>query len=792
MSKNNPAAGGLLSLCGLALAAAPIAAHAQDAAKPAPQAPASATGQANDAQSLTVSDIMVVGDRVKDQAPIAASLATTQPQAIVGRNLIENLLPATADFTTLATLTPGVSVTGDSNGPGLAETKITLRGFQDAEYNVTYDSIPFSDTNNPTHHSTSYFPANTIETLVVDRGPGNASQLGQATYGGNINLYSRAASKDRSGSIDLTGGSFGTVLGRAEFQSGTLEHLHDARIVLSGEALRSDGALTHEPVQSQNIFAKTVIPLNASNTLTVLGTYNHIILHMSDTAVATCGNTTSITGANCTPTSEIGHYGINYGLSDTASPTSPYAQDYWRYNRQVHNADFEIIRLQSDLGSGVTLDNRVYDYGYSNDTVSGQDGTGGTANTVIPTPGGKAVAGVPGYSKFSRYRTFGYIGQVNYDFSFGRLRVGGWFEHSDSLRNQYDVDLSTGLPNYRESALKYVSSGGLVPNGTPQPPANVKYVQSSSWNQYQLFSELAIRPIAALEITPGVKYMSFTRYVDAAVNQTSRTPLDAHATFTAALPFLTVNYKLASNLSAYFQYAQGMYVPDITSFASPVATLLTSLNNLDPQTSTNYQLGAVFHGSKFALDGDIYLIDVNNKITANPIGDGTLINLGQVRYKGVEGAASVFVTRQLTLFANGSSATAINVTTGQQISRAPLNTGAVGALFQASKLSLAYAHKFTGPQYGAEWTPLPGARLYRIHAYSVGELTVSYRLGRYKFGVNVNNIFNDRSVNGILPNPKGAATVNVKGVAIQSAYGPYDAMEVNSPRSIFATLGVRL
>jgi hypothetical protein len=92
-----------------------------------------------------------------------------------------------------------VSISGSNNGTGFTETKATIRGFQDGDYNVTYDSIPFADTNNPTHHSTAFFPTTTIETVVVDRGPGNASQLGQATYGGNINMYSRAASDQMGG-----------------------------------------------------------------------------------------------------------------------------------------------------------------------------------------------------------------------------------------------------------------------------------------------------------------------------------------------------------------------------------------------------------------------------------------------------------------------------------------------------------------------------------------------------------------------------------------------------------------
>ena len=78
-----------------------------------------------------------------------------------------------------------MSNTGGNNGIGLSESKAQIRGFQDGEYNVTYDGVPFGDTNDPTHHSTTFFPSNTIETLIVDRGPGNASQLGQATFGGN-------------------------------------------------------------------------------------------------------------------------------------------------------------------------------------------------------------------------------------------------------------------------------------------------------------------------------------------------------------------------------------------------------------------------------------------------------------------------------------------------------------------------------------------------------------------------------------------------------------------------------
>ena len=141
-----------------------------------PSTTANQAGQANDKQSLTSSDIIVTGSRTAEIAPVTVSLTTTQPQAAVSRDFIDNA-NAASDFNELIAITPGVSISGTSNGQGFGETKAVIRGFQDGEYNITYDSIPFADTNNPTHHSTAFFPSTTIETVVVDRGPGNASQL---------------------------------------------------------------------------------------------------------------------------------------------------------------------------------------------------------------------------------------------------------------------------------------------------------------------------------------------------------------------------------------------------------------------------------------------------------------------------------------------------------------------------------------------------------------------------------------------------------------------------------------
>lgn len=742
-------------------------------------------GQANDKQSLTTSDIVVIGSGVAQSAPISTSLTTTQPQSAITRDFIDNA-NAGSDFFSLIALTPGVNLTGNNNGAGFTETKVSIPGFQDGEYNVTYDSIPFADTNNPTHHSTSFFPSNTIETIVVDRGPGNASQLGQATYGGNINLYSRAVSDDMSVEAQGLAGSYNSFIGRLTFQSGAIQSLGGAKFVLTGQILSSDGAATWSPVGDKNVFFKGVVPIGSHNTLTLLATYNQNFYYQSDVLKgSTCGTGgtalaagTQLTVDNCTAASQIGMYGLNYGLGN-----DPSKMDYWKYNRTDKHTDFEIIRLQSDLGSGFSMDNRFYTYSYNNETYSGNNGTvitgfSGAGTSASPYKAIKNTTDILGYNKLNSYRNYGYIGQIDYTFSLGKVRVGAWLEHSDSDRHTYDLDRTTGLPSYNEKFNN--GDGSAASNALPSIAlANISYDQQSAWDQYQLFGEFEFRPISTLSITPGVKFIHFNRSIDAIVNQKSRTPISLDHTWTKTLPFATINWQATPTLAFYGQYAQGFYVPDLSSFYSPSTSLSTALSALKPQTTTNYQIGGVWHGSRISIDADAYIINVNNKIgTCNTVGCDTtlLINIGQVRYKGIEGGISVLPLKGLTVFANGSYNYAHSVTSGAQIAKAPFTTAAAGFIYHSGGFRLSFSEKFTGPAYATEYSGT-GPRNYRIAPYGIGEFAISQQVTEnFRIGASVSNVFNNRAIYAI---------------SAGKTYGVDDQFNVYAPRTFLIDARVK-
>src|SRR3954469_8174306 len=171
------------------------------------------TSQAAMAESAGgIETVVVTGTAFNpDTAPAKASLETMEPQTIINRSYIEDSVAETGDYTTILAIAP--SMTGvDLNGPGLSDggVKNTMRGIADGSYGITYDGIPFGDSNGPSHHSESYFPAPTIGSIDVNRGPGNAGNLGASTYGGSVNMFSELVTGDSRFKARATGGSWGT------------------------------------------------------------------------------------------------------------------------------------------------------------------------------------------------------------------------------------------------------------------------------------------------------------------------------------------------------------------------------------------------------------------------------------------------------------------------------------------------------------------------------------------------------------------------------------------------------
>jgi iron complex outermembrane receptor protein len=755
MSKNNRfavqlMAGASVSIISLLMSCAALA------------EPVAAAGMAGAPVDTEVGEVVVtaVHGRAADVAPVKSSLTATEPEAVITRKFIEEWAPRVGDFTTSSALAVSMVATPNPNGPGSTDgSKIAMRGFTDGQFNVTYDGIAWGDTNGPSHHANSFFPSSTIGGIVIDRGPGYATDLGQANFGGALNLFSLPFEDHYGGRQTATVGSYGTYQGVTTLASGPIAALHDANVVLNFMEYKTDGYLTNSPSAGFNQFIKVKVPVTNHFSVTALYTRNYDDYYQSDsTTPATLAQTKA--------------YGRNFSLGN-----DPALQDYWKYNYTKKETEFAYLRENADLGDGFALENTTYTYWYSNKTLSGNstgsDATIGAvalakANKVILDPplaypaGGSGYAssaqvnGLPGYLKRNEYRVGGDILKFTKDFSFGRLTVGGMYETAYTQRSRFDIDLLTGKADYREKAALFPGPSGcgslpvqVAPgktwNGACQVPLNIAYNEYSGWNQYQIFGQFDWKPIDGLTITPGVKYVNFSLFVHAPVLAISGSlqPSYTSGTYTKTLPFLTANYHIRENWAVYAEYAQGFLVPNISAFYvnNPGASKVV------PQESTNYQLGTVFNSGHLTLDADIYYIDFKHKIqtiTDLATNETFETNSGGATYYGFEGQATYVLPAGFSIFANYSANTAkgkddaINPgNNGHQLASTPYWTGAVGLRFERQHifndddgLIVTLDDKEIGPQYAnaASGATPPTAK---IGAFGETDLSATYRWSHY-------------------------------------------------------------
>ena len=239
-------------------------------------------------------------------------------------------------------------------------------------------------------------------------------------------------------------------------------------------------------------------------------------------------------------------------------------------------------------------------------------------------------------------------------------------------------------------------------------------------------------------------------------------PVTASFATTRDLPFATVNYKIQPSWSVYFQYAQGIYVPDISSFelGAPQALVPGTTKLLVPpkaQTTTNYQLGTVYYADNFNVDADIYYIGVDNLISTvdcsqAPINNPALAgfscstNIGTAIYKGVEAEGTYEFQGDLeglTAFINGSLIS--GKAGGLWLKQVPMWTAASGFTYKMGDFKLSVIDKLVGQQYSDN----ADTKFYKLPAYNAMDLKGSYSFGNIEFGLTISNVLNSQSIAAI-------------------------------------------
>jgi iron complex outermembrane receptor protein len=252
---------------------------------------------------------------------------------------------------------------------------------------VTFDGIPWGDSNDFTHHSTSYFTNQDTSSVTVDRGPGTAGTLGDATFGGTVSVDSINPTNDFNHPPVCQPRQLGDGDRRRSINTGKLNS-SGTSAVINVQNSTSDGYLTDAGQRRQNVFAKVVQPLGDNTTLTFGGMWNKINQYVPLGATK----------------AQIAEYGPNYALND-----NPDSQSYYRYNQDQISTYMGYIGLHSEF-DGWTIDNKAYTYAYNHFGFNGLDPNGETPNGTFCNGKGNDCLypdNVPGQHMRNSYRSLG-------------------------------------------------------------------------------------------------------------------------------------------------------------------------------------------------------------------------------------------------------------------------------------------------------------------------------------------------------------------------------------------------
>ncbi len=736
----------------LAVALALPTVHAA-ASTPADGTPAAAAAAAPDEQhARTLKGVKVTAVAPHDeQMPTHVSLKAIQPQSIVGRDYIDNNAMPMDNYSGVAALSPSV-VNIEPNGPGLGNNKgFTIRGMSDGQYNLTMDGIPVGDANDFTHHSSNYFMAQDLDSVTVDRGPGQASTIGYATFGGTVGMQTRDPLSKLTTTVYGGYGSFATRLAGVAFNTGILSSGGSG--YLDYKQLKSNGYLTGATVDRSNVVAKFVQPVGDDTTLTFLAMRN-----------TNGGGNAAIVGATSFPyvadskypytssmPGQMQVFGKNYGLSN-----NPQSQAYTGYNYDKFNSDFEYVGLTTSVGD-VKIDNKLYTYAYYHRGWNGLDPNGGnldygqlssaaggmddgtfpaglgTTNGTVYSP-----TDVPGQKMYLLYRNWGDVLRFSQTLGPGELGYGIWANKQNYHRYEAEIDFSLG------GALNPVLKGG-----DPVTQSTDRRIDGTFW-AIQPYLQYAWHISDQLTFTPGLKYVYFKRHDIAPIQQKVRTAFDYSQTWKKALPSFDLHYAIDPHWAAYVQASEGYLAPNENLYY--VANPDTASQGLQTQSTRNYQIGTSWRDDRWTLSGDLYAINFSNQISSTKVGKETFFtNLGGVKYRGAEIEGSVAVGGGFSLYGNASYNQAKVDKTGLQLKRVPKTTAAAGVLYHAGAISASLLAKHLGTSYGDTGVDGSGAPalVYPLPAVTIVNLSLNYTLQHAgflprgsQFGLRVTNLTN--------------------------------------------------
>ena len=677
--------------------------------------------QQDSTKTEKLDEVLVKAVRVDAKSPITHSNVTKKD--IEKRNLGQ-------DIPILLNYLPSVVTTTDA-GAGVGYTGIRVRGISSQSTNVTINGIPYNDAESlGTFWVNLGDFASSVESLQLQRGVGTSTN-GSGAFGASINVLTDAASKEASGEISNSFGSYNTRKHTVKYSTGLMnDHFEIAgrlsNIVSDGYIDRASSDLKSYFLQGSYVNDNTLIKavIFGGNEVTYQS-WNGF----DPAEIESLGANPNI-DENRQFNTAGGYFDENNELQFYDNEVDDYSQDHYQlhWNQRYNNNWSTTVSLNYTYGRGFfeqyREDEDFSDYGLNDITIG--DGTVNTTDLIR-----------------RRWLDNDYYvinANANYKDDNLNLLFGGSLSHYDGAH--FGEIIWARYASQTEIRDRYYDGNSLKNDISGFAKANYRLSE-----KFSLYGDLQLR---------NVTYKTFG-------NTSDLVDFEVDKNFTFFNPKAGVTYDLNNSNSFYFSYARANREPNRTEFEEN--------NDIKPEQLNDFELGWRHKKGNFSFNANAYYMLYNEQLVLSgrldDVGNPIRINSGKSYRLGLELEAIIPVAPMLTLQSNMTLSTnknkeTVNSFDGElqnlgktDISFSPELIAANAIVFQPVKdLQMALLSKYVGDQYMGNTE----AERSKLESYFVNDFNISYTLSFRGKGESqpvfdsivftglVNNIFNEKYI----------------------------------------------
>ena len=670
-------------------------------------------------------EVLVKSVRVDAKSPITHS--NVSKKEITKRNLGQ-------DIPILLNFLPSVVTTTDA-GAGVGYTGIRVRGVSPQSTNITINGIPYNDAESlGTFWVNLGDFASSIESLQLQRGVGTSTN-GSGAFGASINVLTDAISKNASGEISNSFGSFNTRKHTVKFSTGLINDHFEIAGRLSN--ISSDGYIDRASADLRSYFLQGAYV--DENTL-----IKAVVFGGNEVTYQAWYGIDAETLADDRTFNFAGIYTDDDGNTQFYdNEVDNYSQDHYQlhWNQRYNNYWSTNVGLNYTYGRGFfeqfREDDEFSTYGFEELSVNGE---------------------IQNTTDLIRRRWLDndfYVinASANYKNNDLDMIFGGSLSHYDG--DHFGEVIWAEFASQSDIRDRYYDGNSLKNDLSVFTKANYKLNDRIS-----LYGDLQVR---------NVSYKTYGTTSDLVLFEVDKD-------FTFFNPKAGITYDLNNSDSFYFSYARANREPNRTDFESN--------NDIEPEQLNDFELGWRHRKGNFSFNANAYYMLYNEQLVLSgrldDVGNPIRTNSGESYRLGLELEAIIPISSKLTIQPNMTISSNKNTETIVSLNGELENLGKTDISFSPDlvvanaivyqpieNLQMSLLSKYVGDQYMGN-TENPESKL---DSFFVNDFNITYTLKTNSifesvvFTGLVNNIFNEEYVSN-------------------GYFGSFDFEDSNSPTGI--------